>query len=150
LDRDQPFCMTYGDGLSDINIRALIAFHARHRRQATLTAVVPTGRYGALDLEGQSVKRFVEKPPGDNGLVNGGFFVLHPSVLNRISGDETPWESEPLESLARDEQLMAFRHTGFWQPMDTLRDKNALEDLWRNGAAPWKVWAEESAQSLAS
>jgi glucose-1-phosphate cytidylyltransferase len=150
LDRDQPFCMTYGDGLSDINIRALIAFHTKHRRQATLTAVVPTGRYGALDLEGPSVKRFVEKPPGDHSLVNGGFFVLQPSVLNRISGDETPWESEPLEGLARDEQLMAFRHAGFWQPMDTLRDKNALEELWRSGAAPWKVWAEESLQSLAS
>ena len=141
LDADAPFCMTYGDGLSDVNITELIDFHRRHRRQATLTAVVPTGRFGAVDLDGPQVKGFMEKPPGDNMLVNGGFFVLQPSVLDRIPGDMTSWESEPLEKLARDGELMAFRHTGFWQPMDTLRDKNALEDLWRSGAAPWKLWS---------
>jgi glucose-1-phosphate cytidylyltransferase len=140
LDRDQPFCMTYGDGVADIDIAALIAFHRRHGRAATLTAVAPRGRYGALDLKGQEVTRFFEKPPGDQALVNGGFFVLDPSVLGRIAGDMTPWEIDPLEGLARDGQLMAFHHSGFWQPMDTLRDKNALEDLWRGGAAPWKTW----------
>jgi glucose-1-phosphate cytidylyltransferase len=140
LDADAPFCMTYGDGLSDIDISALIKFHNEHRREATLTAVVPTGRFGAIDLDGYAVKRFVEKPPGDNNLINGGFFVLQPSVLKRIAGDMTGWETQPLENLARDGQLMAFRHGGFWQPMDTLRDKNALEDLWRSGAAPWKIW----------
>ena len=141
LDRGRPFCMTYGDGLADIDLPALIAFHAKHRREATLTAVVPTGRFGALDLDGSTVKRFVEKPPGDNGLINGGFFVLQPSVLDRISGDATSWEGEPLETLARDGQLMAFRHTGFWQPMDTLREKNALEEMWRSDTAPWKLWS---------
>jgi glucose-1-phosphate cytidylyltransferase len=140
LDADTPFCMTYGDGLSDVDISALIAFHTKHRREATLTAVIPTGRFGALDLNGVTVKRFVEKPPGDNSLINGGFFVLQPSVLKRIAGDMMGWETEPLESLARDGELIAFRHAGFWQPMDTLRDKNALEDMWRSGAAPWKVW----------
>jgi len=141
LDRDEPFCMTYGDGLSDVNLSALIDFHVKHRREATLTAVVPTGRFGALDLQDQTVKRFVEKPPGDNILINGGFFVLQPSVLDRIAGDMTSWETGPLEKLADAGQLMAFRHTGFWQPMDTLRDKNALEELWRSGAAPWKIWS---------
>jgi glucose-1-phosphate cytidylyltransferase len=106
-----------------------------------LTAVVPTGRFGAVDLDGPKVKGFMEKPPGDNTVVNGGFFVLQPAVLDRIAGDTTSWESEPLEKLARDGELMAYRHTGFWQPMDTLRDKNALEDLWRAGAAPWKIWS---------
>jgi glucose-1-phosphate cytidylyltransferase len=140
LDRDQPFCMTYGDGVADIDITALIAFHRHHGRDATLTAVAPRGRYGALDLKGHEVTRFLEKPPGDHTLVNGGFFVLQPAVLDRIAGDMTSWETEPLESLALDGQLMAFRHPGFWQPMDTLRDKNALEDFWRGGAAPWKLW----------
>ena len=140
LDSTEPFCMTYGDGLCDVDISALIAFHAKHRREATLTAVVPTGRFGAIDLDGPSVTRFLEKPPGDNTLINGGFFVLQPSVLHRIQDDMTSWETTPLENLARDNELMAFRHTGFWQPMDTLRDKNALEELWRSGAAPWKVW----------
>jgi glucose-1-phosphate cytidylyltransferase len=140
LDRDQPFCMTYGDGVADIDITALIAFHRRHGRNATLTAVVPRGRYGALDLKGHEITRFLEKPAGDHAFVNGGFFVLQPSVLDRIAADMTAWEAEPLESLARDGQLMAFHHSGFWQPMDTLRDKNALEDLWRGGAAPWKLW----------
>jgi glucose-1-phosphate cytidylyltransferase len=141
LEPDAPFCMTYGDGLADIDIAALIAFHANHGREATLTSVVPLGRYGALDLDGAQVTRFLEKPPGDNTSINGGFFVLRPTVLDRIAGDRTAWETDPLESLARDRQLMAFRHAGFWQAMDTLRDKNALEELWRGGAAPWKVWA---------
>jgi glucose-1-phosphate cytidylyltransferase len=141
LDPGQPFCMTYGDGVADIDIAALIAFHRRHGRNATLTAVVPRGRYGALDLNGHQITRFLEKPPGDHSLVNGGFFVLQPSVLDRIAGDMTSWETEPLESLARDGELMAFHHHGFWQPMDTLRDKTALDDLWRGGAAPWKLWS---------
>jgi glucose-1-phosphate cytidylyltransferase len=140
LDDDEPFCMTYGDGVADIDISALVAFHKKHGRYATLTAVVPRGRYGAVDLEDQMVTRFLEKPPGDNTLVNGGFFVLHPCVLDRIAGDNTPWEDGPLEGLAKEQQLMAFSHTGFWQPMDTLRDKNALEELWRSGVAPWKIW----------
>lgn len=141
LDAGAPFCMTYGDGLSDVDIAALIDFHAKHGRLATLTAVVPTGRFGAIELEGLRIKRFVEKPPGDNSLINGGFFVLQPSVLDRIDGDMTSWESGPLDHLARDAQLIAYHHTGFWQPMDTLRDKNALEELWRSGAAPWKIWS---------
>jgi glucose-1-phosphate cytidylyltransferase len=141
LDRDRPFCMTYGDGVADIDISALIDFHTRHGREATLTAVVPRGRYGALDIDDQKVSRFLEKPPGDNTVINGGFFVLQPSVLEHIAGDKTAWETEPLESLARNGHLMAYRHTGFWQPMDTLRDKNALEDLWLTGAAPWKLWS---------
>jgi glucose-1-phosphate cytidylyltransferase len=140
LAPNDPFCMTYGDGLADVDIGELIAFHQRHGRKATVTAVIPPGRYGALDLDGDSVARFTEKPPGDNGLINGGFFVLHPDVLNRIEGDDTPWELAPLESLARDRELMAFRHLGFWQPMDTLRDRNQLERLWESGKAPWKVW----------
>jgi glucose-1-phosphate cytidylyltransferase len=140
LDPDEPFCMTYGDGIADIDLTSLVAFHRRHGRAATLTAVVPSGRYGALALDGDRVQRFLEKPPGDNTLVNGGFFVLHPSVLDRVAGDHVAWESEPLEDLARDGELMAFRHDGFWHAMDTLRDKNMLEDLWQRGAAPWKVW----------
>jgi glucose-1-phosphate cytidylyltransferase len=140
LEPDESFCMTYGDGVSDLDIGKLIRFHKDHGKQATVTAVVPPGRYGALDLSGDSVNRFVEKPPGDNGLVNGGFFVLEPPVLERIVGDAEPWESGPLEGLARDRQLMAFRHRGFWQPMDTLRDKHNLDSLWQAGKAPWKTW----------
>ena len=140
LDVGEPFCMTYGDGVANVDISALVDFHRNHGRAATLTAVVPSGRYGSLDLDGTKVNRFLEKPPGDNSLVNGGFFVLYPSVLDRIAGDQTAWETDPLEELARAGELMAFRHLGFWQPMDTLRDKNALEELWRSGAAPWKVW----------
>lgn len=140
LDADQDFCMTYGDGVADIDIRGLIGFHKLHGRDATLTAVVPSGRYGALDLDDAQVNRFLEKPPGDNMLVNGGYFVLKPAALDRIEGDMTAWETTPLEGLANDRQLMAFRHTGFWQPMDTVRDKNVLEDLWKSGRAPWKVW----------
>ena len=141
LEGEGTFCLTYGDGVADIDIGALLAFHKKHGRTATLSAVVPPGRYGALDLDGPSVKRFIEKPPGDNAFINGGFFVLEPAILNRIAGDSTSFESEPLEKLARDGELVAYRHGGFWQPMDTLRDKNALEALWQSGSAPWKVWA---------
>ena len=134
-------CMTYGDGVADIDIRALIEFHKRHGRSATLTAVVPPGRDGAIELEGEKVTNFIEKPPGDNAFINGGFFVLEPGVLDRIAADDVPFERAPLELLAHDGQLMAFRHTGFWLPMDTLRDKNALEALWASKTTPWKVWA---------
>jgi glucose-1-phosphate cytidylyltransferase len=141
LDADEPFFMTYGDGLSNIDLAAQVAFHCSHAKQATVTAVIPPGRFGALELDGPAVRRFVEKPPGDNTFINGGFFILHPSVIDRIEGDNTAWEVGPLDGLAADGELMAYRHTGFWQAMDTLRDKNALEDLWRNGRAPWKIWA---------
>jgi glucose-1-phosphate cytidylyltransferase len=140
LSPGEPFCFTYGDGLSDINIAALVAFHRAHGKQATLTAVVPPGRYGALSLDGDRVSRFIEKPAGDNAFINGGFFVLDPSVIGLIEGDHTAWEGAPLERLAVSAQLMAFRHRGFWQPMDTMREKNQLEQLWANGRAPWKVW----------
>jgi glucose-1-phosphate cytidylyltransferase len=142
LDRDDSFCMTYGDGVADIDISALIAFHRAHGRLATVTAVTPPGRYGALVLQDEAVTSFSEKPPGDNAVINGGYFVLHPAVLDRIADDATPWETTPLESLARDDELRAFRHNGFWQPMDTLRDKTTLEALWSSGAAPWKVWKD--------
>jgi glucose-1-phosphate cytidylyltransferase len=141
LDEREPFCFTYGDGLADIDIGRLVDFHLAHGKAATLTAVAPPGRYGALDLEGDRVNRFIEKPAGDNGLINGGFFVLDYSVMDRIAGDATSWEHEPLESLARDGELRAFRHTGFWHAMDTLRDKTALEQLWASGKAPWKKWS---------
>ncbi len=141
LEPDEPFCFTYGDGVSDLDISRLVAFHRGHGRRATLTAVTPPGRYGALAMDGDRVAEFIEKPPGDNALINGGFFVLAPSVLSLIRDDSTAWEGEPLETLARDGELMAYRHTGFWQPMDTMRDKNHLEALWQTGRAPWKVWA---------
>jgi glucose-1-phosphate cytidylyltransferase len=144
LAPNEPFCMTYGDGVADIDITALVAFHKRHGALATLTAVTPPGRYGALEMDSNDrnkVRRFTEKPPGDKARINGGFFVLQPSVLDQIAGDATPWESTPLESLARDGQLQAFDHDGFWQPMDTLRDKTQLEQHWASGRAPWKVWA---------
>ena len=140
LTPGEPFCLTYGDGVSDVDITKLVAFHKAHGKQATVTAVMPPGRYGALDLTGDTVNRFIEKPQGDNGMINGGFFVLQPEVLERIEGDSVSWEHEPLESLARDQELIAFRHLGFWQPMDTLRDKNHLEQLWQTGKAPWKMW----------
>jgi glucose-1-phosphate cytidylyltransferase len=140
LDADEPFCFTYGDGVSDIDIARLIAFHKAHGRRATLTAVAPPGRYGAVSLSGDRVERFIEKPPGDRGLINGGFFVLDPSVVALIAGDGTPWERGPLDALAAEGELMAFRHEGYWQPMDTLRDKNALEERWASGTAPWRVW----------
>lgn len=141
LDPAEPFCMTYGDGVSDIDITAEIAFHRAHDGAATLAAVIPPGRYGAIDTSGTRVLRFMEKPRGDNARINGGFFVLNPSVLDRIEGDATPWEARPLESLANDGQLHAFQHDGFWQPMDTMREKQQLEALWESGRAPWKVWA---------
>lgn len=138
LDPGEPFFLTYGDGLSDVDLAALARFHREHGRAATVTAVTPPGRYGALEIEQGRVERFIEKPPGDNGLINGGFFVLNPEVIDRIDDDATVWESEPLESLAADGQLMAYKHTGFWAAMDTLRDKNHLEALWASGAAPWR------------
>lgn len=140
LSPDEPFCMTYGDGVSDIDITALVEFHRRHGLDATLTAVRPPGRYGATVVEGERVTRFEEKPAGDGGWINGGFFVLQPRVLDRIEGDPMPWEAEPLTGLAADGQLAAFQHDGFWQPMDTLRDKNQLEALWASGNPPWKTW----------
>lgn len=137
---DDPFCMTYGDGLADIDIGALTAFHTAHGADATVTRVLPPGRFGALRLDGDVVTGFQEKPLGDGGWINGGFFVLSPKVIDRIGGDSTVWENEPMEGLARDGQLRAYAHGGFWQPMDTLRDKLYLEDLWSGGKAPWKVW----------
>lgn len=139
LNADEPFCFTYGDGVAAIDIGDLIEFHKSHGRKATITAVAPPGRFGALEFEGEFVRSFREKPAGDGGLINGGFFVAHPSVLNLIDGPETIWEQDPLEKLASMGELVAYRHDGFWQPMDTLRDKMHLEELWSNGA-PWKCW----------
>jgi glucose-1-phosphate cytidylyltransferase len=137
----ETFMLTYGDGVCDVDIPALLEFHERSGRIATLTAVQPTGRYGALELgENGSIDCFREKPLGDGDWINGGFFVMEPEVFSRIEGDETVLEREPLESLADEGQLGAFKHDGFWQPMDTLRDKNHLDELWRSGQAPWKVW----------
>ena len=140
LRDEDAFCLTYGDGVSDIDISAEILFHRAHGKLATIAAVQPPGRYGALDLEGSNVSGFIEKPRGDGGLINGGFFILSPECLDLIQGDQASWEGEPLIELASTGQLMAFEHDGFWQPMDTLRDKNYLEDLWQSGIAPWKVW----------
>ena len=140
LEGDEDFCLTYGDGVSDVNISALIDFHKNKNVQATLTAALPPGRFGALDMDGDKVRAFMEKPVGDGGMINGGFFVLSPSVLNLIDGDDSIWERAPIEHLAKSGQLAAFPHEGFWQPMDTLRDKNYLEELWQSGQAPWKVW----------
>ena len=140
LKDEAAFCFTYGDGVSDVDITASIAFHQQHGKLATVTAVQPPGRYGALRMEGDVVQGFTEKPRGDGGLINGGFFVLSPQVLDRITGDNTSWEAEPLAGLAAEGQLMAYEHTGFWQPMDTLREKNLLEELWSSGKAPWKRW----------
>ncbi|MDH1572753.1 MULTISPECIES: glucose-1-phosphate cytidylyltransferase [Pseudomonas] len=140
LEDDDAFCFTYGDGVSDINIGALVDFHLGHGKLATVTAVQPPGRYGALQREGSLVRGFSEKPRGDGGWINGGFFVLSPKVIPYIANDATPWESEPLTTLAEQGQLMSFEHDGFWHPMDTLRDKNHLEQLWASGEAPWKQW----------
>ena len=137
---EEAFCFTYGDGLSDVNISDLIAFHDLKNAKATLTATLPPGRFGALDLDGDRVCSFKEKPMGDGALINAGFFVLSPSVIELIKDDATIWERVPLEALAQHGQLRAFEHSGFWQPMDTLRDKTYLEDLWDSGNAPWKVW----------
>jgi glucose-1-phosphate cytidylyltransferase len=136
----QSFCFTYGDGVADIDITALIAHHRREARWATLTAVQPPGRFGSLAFERGRVLAFEEKPQGDGAWINGGFFVLEPQVIDRIEGDATTWEQEPLNSLAADGQLTAYQHRGFWQPMDTLRDRHHLEELWAQGKAPWKVW----------
>jgi glucose-1-phosphate cytidylyltransferase len=137
---DECFCFTYGDGVADIDVRAQLAFHRAHGKEATVTAVQPPGRYGALQLDGKRVAGFIEKPRGDGGLINGGFFVLSPKVLKRITSDATSWEREPMSGLAQDGELMAYVHDGFWQPMDTLRERNLLEELWQSGRAPWKRW----------
>jgi glucose-1-phosphate cytidylyltransferase len=137
---DDAFCFTYGDGVADVDISQEIAFHRQHGKWATVTAVQPPGRYGALQMEGTKVAGFMEKPRGDGGLINGGFFVLSPQCLALIEGDASSWEGKPLTELANKGQLMAFEHNGFWQPMDTLRDKNHLEELWQSGKAPWKTW----------
>lgn len=140
LAEEDAFCMTYGDGVADVDIGTLIDFHRRHGRAATVTAVSPPGRFGSLAREGSRVSAFVEKPNGDGGSINGGFFVLSPQVLTRIAGDDTVWEEEPLRGLARDGELHAYEHHGFWQPMDTLRDRDRLERLWAEGGAPWRNW----------
>ena len=140
LQDEKAFCFTYGDGLADVDITAQIAFHKQHGKLATVTAVQPPGRYGALSLQREKVVGFTEKPRGDGGLINGGFFVLSPKCIDLIEGDQTGWEGAPLARLAAEGQLMAFEHAGFWHPMDTLRDKNHLEELWQTSKAPWKVW----------
>ena len=140
LEPGQPFCFTYGDGVADLDMTAQFAFHRAHGCQATVTAVQPPGRYGALVRNGDTVAGFEEKPRGDGGWINGGFFVLQPEVIDLIDGDATPWEAEPMQRLAQSGQLQAFEHAGFWQPMDTLREKNFLEELWQSGQAPWKCW----------
>jgi glucose-1-phosphate cytidylyltransferase len=140
VQNEEAFCFTYGDGVADVDISAEIAFHRSHGRLATVTAVLPPGRYGALKMQGDEVIGFTEKPRGDGGLINGGFFVLSPECLELLADDRSSWEAEPLVRLAERNQLMAFEHNGFWQPMDTLRDKNLLEELWAAGRAPWKVW----------
>lgn len=137
---DEDFCFTYGDGVGDIDIPELISFHKQQNTLATLTAMQPPGRFGALVLERHLVARFQEKPEGDGSWINGGFFVLSPKVIDYIDGDSTTWEREPMERLAAEGQMSAYRHRRFWQPMDTLRDKNHLEELWANGKAPWKIW----------
>ena len=137
---DEAFCFTYGDGVSDIDIPALIAFHKQHGKLATVTAVQPPGRYGALDVQGQVVSGFQEKPLGDGGWINGGFFVLEPAVIDYIEDDATTWEFEPMRALASEGQLMSHLHRGFWQPMDTLRDRVFLEDRWKSGEAEWQLW----------
>lgn len=141
LQDEEAFCFTYGDGVSDIDIGSLLRFHQAHGKLATVTAVQPPGRYGALERDGDAVRGFVEKPRGDGGWINGGFFVLSPKVLPYIAADDTTWEAEPLARLAAEDQLQAYEHDGFWHPMDTLRDKNYLEQLWQSGSAPWKQWS---------
>lgn len=138
---EESFCLTYGDGVSDVNITELIAFHKAQHVKATVTATIPPGRFGALDLSGSMVNSFMEKPKGDGAMISGGFFVLAPDVIKYISNDQSIWERDPLERLALEGNLAAFQHKGFWQPMDTLRDKIYLEELWQSGKAPWKVWS---------
>lgn len=137
---EEDFFFTYGDGVADIDLAALKSAHAKGKRMATVTAVLPPGRYGALRLEGDAVARFEEKPPGETGWINGGFFLLSPKVIDYIAADDTTWEQEPLKRLASEGQLTAYFHKGFWQPMDTLREKNLLDQLWNSGNAPWKTW----------
>jgi glucose-1-phosphate cytidylyltransferase len=137
---DEAFCFTYGDGVGDIDISASINFHRSHGKWATLTAAYSPGRFGAIEIQQKQIMSFQEKPKGDGAMINGGFFVLSPKVLEYIKDDKTVWEQEPLKALAKDKQLMAYEHHGFWQPMDTMRDKQHLEDLWANGKAPWKTW----------
>jgi glucose-1-phosphate cytidylyltransferase len=140
LDPEEPFCLTYGDGVADIDVGELVQFHKSHGRRATITSVTPPGRFGSLQFEGNQVTAFIEKPAGDGGQINGGFFVVEPGVLDLIEGPETIWEKGPLESLASEGELVGYRHEGFWQPMDTLRDKLYLDGLWQSGEAPWKRW----------
>lgn len=140
LDDNEPFCFTYGDGVADIDITALINFHKSHGKKATLSATYPPGRFGALEFKGDQVASFREKPKGDGAMINGGFFVLSKSVIEKIEGDHTTWEQEPLIQLADEGELMAYKHEGYWQPMDTLRDKMKLEELWDSNKAPWKIW----------
>lgn len=140
LENERDFCFTYGDGVSDVNIKALIEHHRKLDVEATVTAVHPPGRFGALDITGKHVRSFREKPRGDGGMINGGFFVLRPSAIDTIQDDDCVWEREPVDTLARNGQLAAYEHAGFWQPMDTLRDKMLLEELWQSGQAPWKIW----------
>jgi glucose-1-phosphate cytidylyltransferase len=140
LEKDEPFCLTYGDGVGNVDIKKLISFHKNHGKLATLTAVQPPGRFGSVEVSGQKVTHFVEKPHGDGAWINGGFFVLSPKVIDYVDGPSTVWEKEPLQRLAGEGQLMAYQHGDFWQPMDTLRDKNHLEELWAGGRAPWRVW----------
>ena len=141
IENEEAFCLTYGDGVANLDITKLLAFHKTHGKLATVTAVQPAARYGALALQGSVVSGFIEKPKGDGGWINGGFFVLSPACLALIEGDASSWETKPLERLAADGQLRAFEHAGFWQPMDTLRDKTQLEQLWASGTAPWKMWS---------
>jgi len=140
IEDEDSFCLTYGDGVANVDIKSLIAFHKSHGKDATMTATFPPARFGAIEMDQDMIRSFQEKPRGDGAMINGGFFVLSPKVLERIDGDKSVWEQEPLKGLASDEQLMAFRHEGFWQPMDTLRDKIKLEDLWQFNKAPWKLW----------
>ena len=140
VDGEDEFCMTYGDGLSDVDISATIAYHREHGRMATVTAVKPPGRFGALELADDKVTGFMEKPVGDQGMINGGFFVLDPRCLDLIDGDDTRWEDRPLVTLAAEDQLRAYEHHGFWQPMDTVRERNLLEGLWASGSVPWRTW----------
>ena len=140
IKKDEDFCLTYGDGLANLDIKKLLDFHKKHGKLATVTSVYPPGRFGAVETKDSQVISFREKPAGEGGFINGGFFVLNSRVLNYIEGDTTIWEKEPLNNLTKDGELMAFKHKEFWQPMDTLREKNLLEDLWASGGAPWKTW----------
>jgi glucose-1-phosphate cytidylyltransferase len=140
LEHEENFCFTYGDGVSDVDIQRLLSFHSEHKKLATVTAIQPPGRFGSLNVNNLKVEGFIEKPKGDGGWINGGFFVLSSKALDYIDGDKTIWEIDPMEKLAADGQLMAYKHHGFWHAMDTLRDKTHLEELWRSQAAPWKLW----------